>query len=615
MLGRDDLDVVVICTPHPGHPSETIAAADAGKHIVIEKPVAMDRKSLEKMLAAVESNGVTTSVCFELRWIGLFQNIKALVKQGLLGKLFYGETGYFHGIGPWYGQYPWNRKKDMGGDAFLTAGCHALDGLIWLMGSDVVEVSAMSNTSPRNPLKYEYDTNICAILRFENGAIGKVATSIECRQPYSFPVLLQGDKGSIDGDKVSTTLWPGTSAGEWARIPTAMPDSGDVDDHPYLGQLEYFVDCVRRKKRPHNDLKACSHVHEVMFAIQDALAKRKTVAVRTTPGALSMKLSRRRFLAGAASLAATPLAFGQDVGADHSERASSAPRTLPKRKLGRTGLEVGILTLGTHPLGTLPDSKENEALRIIEAAFEAGVNYFDTAPSYARHRAERRIGKALRGKRDKVLIGTKSYQMPKEAALRELDASLEALGTDHVDLFQIHSLQSPADLERKLDDEKGVLAAALEAKKQGKCRFIGVTGHVHPEVMATALARFDFDTILVPINAADPLWRSFIDITLPVAKKKGTGVIAMKAFAAGRLVRDVKGQREREQRMQDCLRFVLSQDIATASVGAKSLRELMVDLRAAKSFEPMPKDEQSALTRLYAPHPGRSLEWYKRELG
>ncbi len=285
LLAREDLDIVVICTPHPGHPNETVAAAEAGKHIVIEKPVAMERKSLERMLTAVEANKVNTSVCFELRWIGLFQNIKAMVKQGLLGKLFYGETGYFHGIGPWYGQYPWNRKKDMGGDAFLTAGCHALDGLIWLMDSKVVEVSAMSNTSPRNPLKYEYDTNICAILRFENGAIGKVATSIECRQPYSFPVLLQGDKGTIDGDKLSTLLWPGTSAGKWAQIPTALPDSGDVDDHPYLGQLEYFVDCVRKKKRPHNDLKACSHVHEVMFAIQDALKKRKTIPVPSTPGA------------------------------------------------------------------------------------------------------------------------------------------------------------------------------------------------------------------------------------------------------------------------------------------------------------------------------------------
>jgi aryl-alcohol dehydrogenase-like predicted oxidoreductase len=336
-----------------------------------------------------------------------------------------------------------------------------------------------------------------------------------------------------------------------------------------------------------------------------------------------MPISRRRFLAGAATLAASRLAFAQHKAEKEAKQETPAqdqkPRTIPRRKLGRTGLEVGILTLGTHPLGTLPDSKEREALRIIEKAHAAGVNYYDTAPSYARHRAERRIGMALRQvikrKRESILLGTKSYLLPKDKALEELDRSLAALGTDHVDIFQIHSLQSHEDRKRKLDDEKGILAAALAAKKAGKCRFIGVTGHVHPEVMAQALEDFDFDTILVPINAADPLWRSFIQKTLPTAKKKGTGVIAMKAFAAGRLVRGIRDPKEREQRMRDCLRFTLSQDIATASVGAKSLAELMTDLRLVQAWEAMPEQEQKLLTAKYAPHPGNSLEWYKRELG
>ncbi|MFQ5504952.1 MAG: Gfo/Idh/MocA family protein [Planctomycetota bacterium] len=278
-LAHEGLDIVVLCTPHPRHPVESIAAARAGKHIVIEKPVALDPGSLERMLAAVEEAGVQTSVCFELRWIGLFRNIKALVGQGLIGEPFYGETGYFHGIGPWYPQYPWNRRAEMGGDAFLTAGCHALDGLIWLMDSPVEEVSAMSNTSAKNPLHYEYDTNVVAILRFESGAIGKVATSIECRQPYQFPVLLQGDQGTIWNDRISTLGWPGTTPGAWARIPTALPDSGDVDDHPYLGQLQHFVDCIREGQRPHNDLAATRHVHEVMFAIQESIGSRELCAV------------------------------------------------------------------------------------------------------------------------------------------------------------------------------------------------------------------------------------------------------------------------------------------------------------------------------------------------
>jgi len=285
MLNHDGLDIVAICTPHPNHPAETIKAAKAAKHIVIEKPVAMNRLDLRKMVAAVKKAKVKTSVCFELRFGGLFKNLSAIIEQGLLGEIYYAESSYYHGIGPWYKQWEWNIKKRMGGDALLTAGCHALDALIALMGSRVTEVAAMSNTSKNNPLKYEYDPNSVAILKFASGAIGKVATSIECRQPYYFPIMLQGEKGTVRNEKISTTQWPGLKAGQWATIPTVLPDSGDVSDHPYLGQLQYFVDCIRSRKRPTNDLAACSHVHEVMFAIDKAIKSRKTVKVPRTPGA------------------------------------------------------------------------------------------------------------------------------------------------------------------------------------------------------------------------------------------------------------------------------------------------------------------------------------------
>ncbi len=279
MLAADDVQIVVICTPNRNHPDETIAAARAGKHVVIEKPVALDRESLRRMVDEVARARVLTSVCFELRWIGLFRNIKAMLADGLIGRPFYAETGYFHGCGPWYPQYPWNRLRAMAGDALLTAGCHALDGMLWLLDDRVVEVAAMSNTSRGNPLDYEYDPNLVAILKFGSGTVGKVAASLECSQPYLFPVLIQGERGTIHNDQVSTLAWPGLRSGQWARVPTALPDSGDVHDHPYLGQLSYFVDCIRRGERPHNDLAACAHVHEVMFAIQDAIAQQRTVVV------------------------------------------------------------------------------------------------------------------------------------------------------------------------------------------------------------------------------------------------------------------------------------------------------------------------------------------------
>jgi len=279
-LKHPGIDIVSICTPHPNHPAETIAAAKAGRHLVIEKPLALDRTSLRKMAAAVKAAGVSTSVCFEARWIGLFKNIKALLARNAIGKVFYGECSYFHGVGPWYGQWSWNIKKSMGGDALLTAGIHALDGLLWFMDSPVVEVSAFSNTSPDNPLQYEYDTNSVAILKFANGAIGKVATSIECRQPYLFPVLLQGDRGTIWNDQFSSLDFPGTAKDRWITIPAAMLDSGDVKDHPYSGQMEYFLDCLRNSMTPHNDIFSCAHCHEVIFAINDAIASKKVARVK-----------------------------------------------------------------------------------------------------------------------------------------------------------------------------------------------------------------------------------------------------------------------------------------------------------------------------------------------
>ncbi|MBL8840002.1 MAG: Gfo/Idh/MocA family oxidoreductase [Planctomycetes bacterium] len=281
-LKHSGLDVVVLATPHPSHPAETIAAAKAGKHIVIEKPVALDPASLRKMVAAVNAAGVKTSVCFELRWIGLFKNIKAFLQQGLLGDVFHGEVAYNHGCGPWYKQWDWNRRKEISVSAELTAGCHAIDALTWFMGRRVTEVAAMKGCSPKNPLQYEYAPNSTALFRFEDGATGSVHTSIECRNPYHFPIVLQGDKGSINYDKLYTLAWPGQST--WTTIPADLPDSGKVEHHPYQGQFDHFVDCIRRDVRPENDLNACAHVHEICYAIEEAAKQGKTVKVKRTPG-------------------------------------------------------------------------------------------------------------------------------------------------------------------------------------------------------------------------------------------------------------------------------------------------------------------------------------------
>lgn len=279
-LAHPGLDIAVICTPHPFHPDETIAAARAGKHIVIEKPVALSRADLHRVHQAVQEAGITTSVCFEVRWVGAILNAKKFIEDDLIGRPFFGSCSYFHGIGPWYGQWAWNIKKDMGGDAMLTAGCHALDTLIWLMGSRVREVASFGSTALDNPLQYEYDPNVASILRFESGAIGSVSASVECRQPYEFPLIIQGPKGTIKGNQLSSIEY---ELDNWITFPTSMPDSGDVADHSYPGQMQHFIDCLRNGTRPINDLEACMHVHEVMFAMAESRDTGKVVAVPDGP--------------------------------------------------------------------------------------------------------------------------------------------------------------------------------------------------------------------------------------------------------------------------------------------------------------------------------------------
>lgn len=316
-----------------------------------------------------------------------------------------------------------------------------------------------------------------------------------------------------------------------------------------------------------------------------------------------MTSSRRDFLAGVAAMPFCGLGPQDPVPADGAS-------AMPRRALGRTGIDVPILGLGTHPLGTLPDEQEDAAVAVITRAFELGVRYFDTAPSYDRHRAERRLGKALRGKRDQIVLATKSYELPAAKALAELDDSLRALGTDHVDIFQIHAIGDDDDRRRKLDAEHGVLAAALTAQKAGKCRHIGFTGHAEPAVLAQCLDAFEFATVLLPVNCADPLWVSFVQQVLPKARAKGTAVVAMKVFAAGQLA-----SAEAKVTAAECVRWALSQDVAVAVPGCRTIAELELDIAAVRPFVPMPADEQRAVTARVGTHPGNALEWYKKDRG
>ncbi len=277
MLAAPDVSIVVICTPHHLHVPQGIAAAKAGKHIVIEKPVALDLAGMRELQKAVKDAGVRTVVSFVLRWNPLFETIRALIADGVVGKLFYGEVDYFHGLGPWYAQYDWNIKKSIGGSSLLTAGCHAVDGVRWFVGKRAVEVFAYANTSPQNPLAYEYEPNSLTLVKFENGTIAKVASSVECVQPYVFNIVLLGDQGSIRNNQVFSKRWTGQKG--WATIPTILPDSGDVTHHPFREEIDHFVDCIQKGCESHANLEDAALTHEICFASEISAREKRPVSL------------------------------------------------------------------------------------------------------------------------------------------------------------------------------------------------------------------------------------------------------------------------------------------------------------------------------------------------
>ncbi|MFB3923827.1 MAG: Gfo/Idh/MocA family protein [Terriglobia bacterium] len=275
MLDDPAIHIVSIATPHHLHVEQGIAAAKAGKHIILEKPVALDLAGLRDLQAAVRAAKVKTVVCFVLRWNPLFDMIKTFLAQGAIGNLFMAEVDYLHGIGPWYAQYEWNTKKDIAGSSLLTAGCHAMDGLRWFVGKRAVEVFAYSNYSPKNPLNYEYEPNSITLVKFEDGTLGKVVSSVECRQPYIFNIQLVGDAGTIRNNQVFSTRWTGQKG--WATFPTILPDSGDVSHHPFADEVNHFVDCIQNNRESHCNLEDAAQTHEICFASQISAREKRPV--------------------------------------------------------------------------------------------------------------------------------------------------------------------------------------------------------------------------------------------------------------------------------------------------------------------------------------------------
>lgn len=268
LLADPDIHAVSICSYHRDHPAQAIAAARAGKHVIIEKPVALSLADLRAVEAAVREAGVRCCVCFELRFSAQFRAIRSLLDQGLLGEVHYAEVDYYHGIGPWYRQFEWAASREGGGSSLLEAGCHALDALLLCAGAEVEEVFTWGGRSAHPTYAaYAYPPTTATLVKFRNGAVGKCASVIDCWQPYYFHTHLVGSEGSLLDDRFTSNRIAGLRHTEWNRLSYRPVDSGDVTDHPYQAQFEAFFEAIAAgSDMPLTNLAEAARTHEVIFA-------------------------------------------------------------------------------------------------------------------------------------------------------------------------------------------------------------------------------------------------------------------------------------------------------------------------------------------------------------
>jgi predicted dehydrogenase len=276
LLRDERVDVVSICSTNDLHSEQAVAAAEAGKHMLIEKPVALDLVGLRKVERAVEQAGVKSQGGFELHWSPYFQSVHNMIDSGFFGKIHYAECDYFSGNWEqWYPGYDWVKTKERGGSALPAAGVHAVDAIRQFVRSEAVEVFAYAGNFTK---VMEWDPTILTVIRFANGAIGKVGCTLEGNVKYTFNVRLHGDKGTLVNDRFRTTyLDPGLEG--WAQFPTILPDTPEVTHHPFPGEIDDLVDAILENRPALLNVREDSKTYEIAFAAEQSAREGKPVAL------------------------------------------------------------------------------------------------------------------------------------------------------------------------------------------------------------------------------------------------------------------------------------------------------------------------------------------------
>lgn len=291
------------------------------------------------------------------------------------------------------------------------------------------------------------------------------------------------------------------------------------------------------------------------------------------------------------------------LGAGLARAAQDAP--MPMATLGKTGLRVSRFVLGGYHMAT---GGEENGIRMIQRAIELGVNFLDSAHLYHNGQSDEIYGKALQGGlRQKVVLMSKAERRDRKGALEQLEDSLRRMRTDYLDLWQCHQVTTMDEVDQILAPG-GALEAFVQAKKDGKVRHIGFTGHADPAVHLRLLAAFEgWETVQHPVNLVDPHYLSFIHNVLPEVRKRGLGLIAMKSNAMGPIAQQGIAT------VAECLRFTLSHDVDVVVSGVQTVEQLEENVATVKSFQKLSQQEIDAILARTAKGPvGVKVERYKR---
>jgi len=284
---------------------------------------------------------------------------------------------------------------------------------------------------------------------------------------------------------------------------------------------------------------------------------------------------------------------------DHNQGGQSGVvGEIPYRTLGRTAEKVSCIGIGGYHLGQ-PTLQERDAINIFQSAVDRGINFSDNSWDYNNGESERRVGKALKGRREKVFVMTKFDGRTKDSALKQLDESLQRLQVDHVDLWQFHENIRLEDPDRFFA-EGGAHEAMSKAKQDGKVRYLGFTGHKDPSVHLRMLEladkhNFRFDTVQMPLNVMDAHFRSFEKQVVPVLVKKEIGILGMKPMASGHILQS------KTVTPIECLHFALSLPTSVVITGIDSMQILDQAFEAAKTSPSVTKSQIAAILQKTAP--------------